>query len=296
VLSQTFTDYEIIVVNDGSTDGSEEALGSFLDRIVLVRQVNAGAGAARNRGIALARGQVIAFLDADDVWLPDKLQSQMDYLASRPDVSWCGVNMLRTPWRELADHYKASLAERPPRIEDWVTFEDWFTANRNKIQAGTSEIMARRSVFESAGLFDERIFSGQDVDLWMRIALRYPRFGFLPIIQVHYIVGLPESISSSERKKLLSTRDFLGRHIARVKDGAERNPAYIAFLRTRVYKLIRISIAWGAIDIAKEVLGMTPREWMTPKWRGLRLLTLLPGPFLRIVARQRLALVRRIRR
>jgi glycosyltransferase involved in cell wall biosynthesis len=293
VMSQTFRDYEIIVVNDGSTDGSEKAVTPFLDRVVLIRQANAGAGAARNRGIAAARGTLIAFLDADDLWLPDKLRSQTDYLASRPDVQWCGVNWLGIPKGGLD---KKNAPPIPPRLEAWMTVEDWFAASNARRGLGTSGVMIRRGVFDAVGLFDERIFSGQDADLWMRIALKYPRFGYLPSPQIHYHVGLQGSISLSGRRKLLSLRDFLKRHLDGIEAGAKSNRTYVAYVRAKTYWLIRDSIADGSPDIAREILALVPREWLTPKWRGLWLLSFAPGPLLRTLARRRLALVRRLRR
>lgn len=86
VLSQSYTDYEIIVVDDGSTDNTREALAPYMDRIRYIHQQNSGVSAARNRGIKAARGKWIAFLDSDDIWLPEKLAVQIKDISKYPGV------------------------------------------------------------------------------------------------------------------------------------------------------------------------------------------------------------------
>jgi len=89
VLSQEFQDFELIVVDDGSTDNTWDILNGYQENVILVRQENKGVSAARNRGIGLASGELIAFLDSDDLWLPKKLSAQVEFFNSNPDALIC---------------------------------------------------------------------------------------------------------------------------------------------------------------------------------------------------------------
>ena len=91
VLAQTYAPLEIIVVDDGSTDDTEQIVRSYGDRVRYIRQQNAGVGAARNNGIANARGEYVAFLDSDDLWLPEKLAVQVEYMRRHPECAACAV-------------------------------------------------------------------------------------------------------------------------------------------------------------------------------------------------------------
>ena len=94
VLSQTFDGFELIVVDDGSTDGTTDALRPLAGAIRLIRQENRGVSAARNRGVAAARGALLAFLDSDDLWLPEKLAVQMSYMSTFPGAAVCHTEEL----------------------------------------------------------------------------------------------------------------------------------------------------------------------------------------------------------
>jgi glycosyltransferase involved in cell wall biosynthesis len=94
VLSQTSDEFELIVVDDGSTDGTGAALEPYSASLSLVRQENRGVSAARNRGAAVARGELLAFLDSDDLWLPEKLAVQLSYLRTFPDAAVCHTEEL----------------------------------------------------------------------------------------------------------------------------------------------------------------------------------------------------------
>jgi glycosyltransferase involved in cell wall biosynthesis len=168
VFSQTFTDFEVVVVDDGSEDHRElnAALSEWAGRIHCIRQANGGPARARNTGIAQARGQFIAFLDADDEWLPEKLAVQVEYFRRHPETG-----LLHTG---VVDGLPAGGAVAgPPRHAFCDLFHTAFFIN-------TLTVMIPRRVLEEVGGFDERReVHIEDWDLWLRIAARHP-IGYIP--------------------------------------------------------------------------------------------------------------------
>lgn len=165
VLAQTFTDYEIIVIDDGSTDGTGEALTArYGDRIRYVWQENQGESVARNRGIDMAQGEFIAFLDSDDLWLSEKLERQVQYLRKHSAVGavTCVALGVDTDNVPLPGHPQigAGITERD------FTPEALLLANR---VGSPTNLVVRRSVISQIGGFDNRIRYGEDWDFAMRL-------------------------------------------------------------------------------------------------------------------------------
>jgi glycosyltransferase involved in cell wall biosynthesis len=167
VFAQTYTDFEVVVVDDGSKDQDAllAVLQEWTDRIHYVRQVNGGPASARNTGIAHARGELIAFLDADDEWLPEKLARQVEYFATYPETGLLHTAVVD----ELRPH---AVPGGPPRPAFCDLFHTVFFVN-------TLTVMIPRRVLQEVGTFDERReVHIEDWDLWLRIAARHP-FGYL---------------------------------------------------------------------------------------------------------------------
>jgi len=165
VFAQTFADYEAIVINDGSPDTEklEGTLEPYRSRILYIRQDNRGAGAARNAGLRAARGRFIAFLDGDDVWLPNFLSEQVRLIQSDNgyDLVYAdAVNFGDPAWAGLK-----SMKTNPSEGE--VTFESLLAGQCCVI---TSAVLARRDLIMQVGLFDEDFPNSQDFDLWLRLA------------------------------------------------------------------------------------------------------------------------------
>src|SRR5713101_4423986 len=163
VLAQTYGNIEIIVVDDGSDDDTREQLAPYADRIRYIYQENQSVAAARNTGIRAAASDLIAFLDADDVWHPHKLELQMGCLANHPEAGIVAVDRLAEgamSWPLL----NGSMKARPITVEELVL----------RPLFAPSGVLVRKQCFEVAGFFDPNLRNAEDYDMWIRIACRYP--------------------------------------------------------------------------------------------------------------------------
>lgn len=165
VLSQTFENYELIIVDDGSTDNTLPLLNACKD-IRVVSQENKGVSAARNSGIDAAAGDYLAFLDSDDLWLPEKLGSQMAFFKAHPETMICQTQeiWIRNGRRIYPKkrHHKASGM--------------FFERSLELCLVSPSAVVIRRELLEAVGRFDETLPACEDYDLWLRIGARYPVF------------------------------------------------------------------------------------------------------------------------
>ncbi|HJU07860.1 MAG TPA: glycosyltransferase [Rhodanobacteraceae bacterium] len=180
VAAQTYHDFELIVVDDGSSDATPRLLEICAQRWTWLRwerQENRGVAAARSRGIELARGEWIAFLDADDLWLPRKLDAQMAVVDRDPEVSlvYCDVRYLSRD-REA----RHSLFEERAHATGWVLRELFMN---NFVY--TSTALVKKSAVLEVGGFDRAHLVNEDVDLWLRIAERH-KFGCVEEVLVKY--------------------------------------------------------------------------------------------------------------
>jgi len=179
VLSQTRPADEIIVVDDGSTDGTAAEIKKFGEQIRYIHQENSGPGAARNTGIKAARYEWIAFLDGDDEWLSEYLEKQLELLQRNKDLVWSNSNYFcclcdenRRGPRIEPDRARAILGEKE-------YFDNYFLAGRHKAIACSDTVLIRREVFEEAGLFQENLRISEDIDMWWRIGYRWPKVGYV---------------------------------------------------------------------------------------------------------------------
>ncbi len=166
VLSQTCRNYELIVIDDGSTDGTGEGLKPYGNRLRYIYQENRGVSAARNRGLSLAQGTWIAFLDSDDYWLPAKLEAQVRFFAENPQALICQTEEI---WirhgRRVNPHKKHRKFSG-----------DIFSPSLIRCIVSPSAVMIRREFLIQIGPFDESLPACEDYDLWLRISCRFPVF------------------------------------------------------------------------------------------------------------------------
>lgn len=179
VINQTFDSYEVIVIDDGSTDDTAAVVDHFGDRVRYLRQENQGVAAARNRGIRSAAGQIIGFLDADDRWKPDKLERQIPILLSADDIGvifsghqnlggqTAGFNQYESP--ELTKLLSViSLGQHAYLIDD----KNLFQKIMRYYLLLTSTVLIKKSCIEHVGGFDESLDIAEDTQLWLRISKR----------------------------------------------------------------------------------------------------------------------------
>jgi hypothetical protein len=180
VLAQTCSDNEIIVINDGSPDTEEleKQLDAYAHLITYIKQPNHGAGAARNAGIRAARGEFIAFLDGDDVWLPEFLSAQIKLINSDD-----GYDLVYADAANITGSGVSRLTNMDfnPSV-GLVTAESLITARCNVV---TSSVVARRKLIVEVGLFDEGFPNSQDFDLWLRLAKQGARMNYQKKVLVH---------------------------------------------------------------------------------------------------------------
>lgn len=167
VMAQTFTDFETIVINDGSPDTQEleRVLEPYMERIIYLKQENGGAGAARNAGLRVARGEFVAFLDADDAWLPNFLSEQVTFIKSGEGYDFVYADAVLFGDSPKA---KGTIMQREPSVGP-LTFESLLG---ERCIVNTSSVVARRQPILDVGLFDETLRNSQDFDLWARLAKR----------------------------------------------------------------------------------------------------------------------------
>jgi len=164
VLAQDYRDFELIVVDDGSTDDTDDILNSYRGDIMVFRQKNQGVSAARNRGLSEASGRFIAFLDSDDLWLPQKLFRQVEFFNKNPDAQICQTE---ETWIRKGVRVNPKQRHKKP----WGMI---FEPSLALCLVSPSAVMIRRSLFEKVGGFDEALPACEDYDLWLRISCRYP--------------------------------------------------------------------------------------------------------------------------
>lgn len=180
VFSQTFTDFEVIVINDGSPDTHEleRVLQRFPSKLRYLKQENQGAAAARNTGLRAAEGEFVAFLDADDTWLPLFMEKQLDLL-KRNNADFVFADALLFGDSPIAGR---TFMQIEPPLGD-VTPENLLSV---KVTILTSTVLARKAPILEAGLFDESLRRGQDFELWLRLAKAGARFAYQREVLAHH--------------------------------------------------------------------------------------------------------------
>ncbi|GAB4377680.1 MAG: hypothetical protein Kow00121_27820 [Elainellaceae cyanobacterium] len=177
VLAQTYQDFEVIVVDDGSTDGTPQILQRYRNHIRVVRQANQGVAAARNHGIAIAQGRWIAFLDADDSFLPDKLTGQIAYANAHPHLG-----IIHSGWRRVSQSGSLLINVEPWHQVPQLNLESWLRWK----PVLPSAMLFRRDWLSRSGGFDPRFPPAEDTELVLRLAAMGCEADWLRQVTVNY--------------------------------------------------------------------------------------------------------------
>lgn len=280
VCAQTFSAFELIVVDDGSTDGTLARLGTVHDpRLRILSYPNAGLAVARNRGLEKSLGEFVSFIDADDLWMPDKLELQLEALHRRPAAA------LAYSWTAFVDATGDFLFAKAPSPLEGDVFADLV---RENFVASGSNILVRRDCAMAVGCFDTTLHSAHDWNFCLRVAARWP-FALVPRYQVLYRISEGTMSANAERAEreclVVCDRAFgaLDSRLPRREQSHAAVKQYAAFLYlTRAGDL---DFPARARRKLAESIHLEPRTLLAPKTWCL-LLAWLPLPWLPVRMRR----------
>ena len=233
VLNQTYRDFEVLVVNDGSTDDTPnwvERLSEKEPKVRMVSQANQGLAGARCTGVTNAKGKYVAFIDDDDLWELTKLEKQVNSLESNPEAGVCYT------WTALAD------SEGKPTgrvIASEAEGNVWTKMTEMNIVCCGSTPMIRRSCFDEVGLFDREVSPSDDWDMWWRISAKYP---FTLIKEPLILYRQHPNNSSKKCEHMLKTSRIL------IERNFANAPLELLHYRNRSYGCIYLYLGWRAIE------------------------------------------------
>ena len=164
VLIQSYTPYEIIIIDDGSDDGTKEWLKDNFPNVKYIYQMNSGVSSARNKGIKFARGDWIALLDSDDEWLPSKLKDQANEIESNPAAKFLHTNEI---W--IRNGVRVNQMKKHKKYGGYI-----FEKCLDMCRISPSSVLIKKDIFDEIGMFDETLKVCEDYDLWLRFASKYP--------------------------------------------------------------------------------------------------------------------------
>jgi len=207
VMSQTFPDWRIVLVNDGSTDETAKIAREYQtqlrERMLVITQANAGLPAARNTAIRNSSAEFLAILDADDIWLPNRLTESLKAFESRPEV---GLSYGLITWIDEFGNHLHTFSGNPRDAQGKIARSIY----TRKVDLPCPTVTFRRKCIDEVGFFDETMRSTEDRDMWLRIALRY-EVAFIPKVIAYYRMS-SSSMSGNLDRMFNAQRQFIRKH------------------------------------------------------------------------------------
>lgn len=256
VEAQTFEDWRILLIDDGSTDNTAEVAAPFMARLgqrfTYIRQENQGLPAARNTAIRNSSAEYMALLDSDDIWLPCRLAESLSYLESHPRV---GVSHSSVAFVDETGKILQTFNTPQKHGEGMIAPYIYM----RKVQLPCPTVTFRRRCIDTVGLFDETMRATEDRDLWFRIALHF-EVGFIPKVLAHYRTSAA-SMSADPHRMLQAQLRFIGKHYGAPGCGIlARRVALSQCYRQHAEALDLRGKHWSALKSASQSLGFYPLE------------------------------------
>jgi glycosyltransferase involved in cell wall biosynthesis len=268
VISQTFEDWRILLVDDGSTDNTSELLIPFTQqlgpKLKYIKQPNSGLPAARNTAIRNSSAELLALLDADDVWLPCRLSESVRCFESRPEVGLAyGLISRIGPEGAIFETFAGNPKHAEGKIAPYIYMR--------RVELPCPTITFRRKCVDEVGMFDETLRATEDRDLWLRIALRY-EVAFVPKVLALYRTS-PSSMSTEPERMLKAQLQFIEKHYGAPGCGSRARRRALG----RVYKQHADALGnrgqlWAALMSSLRALALYPLDFANARTAGSILL------------------------
>jgi glycosyltransferase involved in cell wall biosynthesis len=264
VLDQTYPAVEVIVVDDGSTDDTADVVAGFGDAVRLCRQANGGPSAARNTGLGLAQGEFVAFLDADDWWVPERLARCVAFLTEHPDIdvvttdAWLVDEDVVSDRRFYGDYNAFEFPDPPEQLGAIVDVNFVFVS-----------ALMRRELVDRTGPFDPAFRGTEDYDMWIRMLRGGATFGLLREPLAYYRIRA-ESLSRDPSRQWTQHLNVLEKHLPALWAAGVRGPGGLYFQVARsATNGGRYSHALRFVAMGARAPGFTPAHRARAVARGL---------------------------